>query len=60
MPIWRVHLRNGSTLDVAADWLTKHYVGLTFETVYLIVNRPRGVVVRRVARADVEHVEEIP
>ncbi|MGI8694987.1 MAG: hypothetical protein ACR2JK_19140 [Geodermatophilaceae bacterium] len=43
-----------------ADWLTEHYAGLTFETVYVIVNSPRWVVVRRVARADVEHVEEIP
>ncbi len=60
MPTWRVHLRNGSMLDVDADWLTEHYAGLTFETVYVVVNSPRWVVVRRVARADVEHVEEIP
>ncbi|MBA3419587.1 MAG: hypothetical protein H0U09_12990 [Geodermatophilaceae bacterium] len=59
LPTWRVHLRDGTHLDVNADWLTEHYAGLTFETVYVIVNSPRWVVVRRVPRGDVERIEEV-
>ncbi len=59
VPTWRVHLRNGSTLDVVADWLTEHYAGLTFESVVVIVNSPRWIVVRRNDRAELERIEQV-
>jgi len=59
VPTWRLHLRNGATLDVDADWLSVHPAGLTFETVVVIVNTPRWVVVRRVFRDELERVDRI-
>ena len=59
MPTWRVHLRDGTHLDVNADWLTEHNAGLTFETVYVIVNNPRWVVVRRLLRDEIQRVERL-
>ncbi len=59
MPTWRVHLRDGTVLDIEADWLTQCAAGLTFEAVYVIVNSPRWVVVRRVRGGEVDRIEQV-
>ena len=59
MPTWRIHLRDGATFDVEADWLSVHPAGLTFETVVVIVNNPRWVVVRRLLRDEIQRVERL-
>lgn len=60
MPTWRVRLRDGDVLDVNAAWLADHPAMLTFESVLVvIVESPRWVVVRRVARTDVQRLEQL-
>lgn len=60
MPTWRVQLRDGDVLDIDADWLTDRPAMLTFESVLVvIVDNPRWVTVRRIARTDVQRLEQL-
>jgi len=60
VPTWRVRLRDGDVLDVNADWLADRPAMLTFESVHVvIVESPRWVVVRRVARTNVQRLEQL-
>ncbi len=57
MPTWRIHYRDGHTIDVDADWCDEHATGWTFQSVRWVVFWVRWVVDLRVGRDEVSCVE---